>query len=196
MRHLAQSRPLRCTERAAAAAMTGLLDLPPDVLRMIWRQRGSIYSGRPMECPAYCQALRSTCRAMRDATDAWISASWVNISAQARSSQDKGGQGVGSMEVLHPLEAAIEQLSRFPRDATMKKLLWMGRYGLDRSAGIWPLFLAKAQHRLHQLTSLTVYLEASVGRTLPSCSGVVCSAAVVTLATEWQRPVFGLPCAV
>lgn len=137
-----------------------LQQLHPDVLRLIIERLQRETHGR---APADVQALRCTCRALRDVILPFISS--LRIDAWEADSDAAA-------------EPALAQLARFPAAAVLRKLSWLSRYkaadeyddmqqlygvppASHPSHGQLPMFLSLSGSRLSSLTGIDLMCDVS-----------------------------------
>lgn len=104
------------------ATLPCLQQLPPDVLRMIWQQlKPSTSDSWNCSTPLDLQALRCTCKALRDSITPDISFHWMKVGAD-----------------VHPENArdtiwrdAVHCLSRFPASAVLRRLIFSCYYRIS-----------------------------------------------------------------
>lgn len=143
-----------------------LPQLDPELLCMIWKHLDLETFRNPQH------ALRCTCKALRDVSNAWISSAEISAGGRVYLSYHED-------DVL-PAECALAQLGRFPKSAVLRSLAWscevemvddddeespqqaLMLHALQLSLDVLPSFLFQARDRLTCLTSFTWSRQVSV----------------------------------
>lgn len=147
---------------AAPAGAAGLLQLHPDLLHKIWDKLNIRLADQ--------HALRCTCKAIRDSSDAWIS----SLHIQAGGILPLFPRAPAEL-ARQPADTAVMHLSCFPRTAVLRRLVWRCHFEADpehydsRHRAEWklqettaakdllPIFLFQTRHRLAAVTSLSFH---------------------------------------